>query len=318
MLASRPLGRSGISIAPLIFGGNVFGWTADEAMSFRMLDAFVAGGFSAIDTADVYSRWVPGHQGGESETIIGRWLSSRQARGKVVIATKAGSDMGPAGKGLSRAHITSAVEASLKRLQTDHIDLYQSHIDDASVPIEETLETYAVLIKAGKVRAIGASNFTAARLAQSLAASKALGVPRYETLQPEYNLMERVGFESELQGLCARENVGAITYFSLAKGFLTGKYRSEADLGKSPRGGGVKGYLTSARGLAVLAALDEIAVGVKSTPAQVALAWLMSQPAVAAPIASATTVPQLEEIMGAARLALSPEAIAKLTTASAT
>jgi len=317
MLSQRSLGRSGILIAPLMFGGNVFGWTADEAMSFGMLDAFVTGGFNAIDTADVYSRWVPGHQGGESEAIIGRWLASRKARGKMVVATKAGSDMGPAGKGLSRSHITSAVEASLKRLQTDYIDLYQSHVDDDSVPAEETLETYAGLIKAGKVRAIGASNFTAARLAQSLATSRSLGVPRYETLQPEYNLMERSEFEAELQGLCAREDVGAITYFSLAKGFLTGKYRSEADLGKSQRGGGIKGYLTAGRGRAVLAALDEIAAGIKATPAQVALAWLISRPAVAAPIASATSVSQLEEIMGAARLTLSPEAISKLTTASA-
>ena len=318
MLSHRPLGRSGITIAPLMFGGNVFGWTADEAMSFRLLDAFVAGGFNAIDTADVYSRWVPGHQGGESETIIGKWVASRKNRDSVVIATKAGSDMGPAGKGLSKAHITKAVEASLKRLQTDHIDLYQSHIDDDSVPVEETLQTYAGLIQAGKVRAIGASNFTAARLAQSLAASARLGLPRYETLQPEYNLMERAGFETDLQGLCAQEHIGAITYFSLSKGFLTGKYRNEADLGKSPRGGGVKAYLASARGQAVLAALDQIAAESKGTPAQVALAWLMSRTAVAAPIASATTVPQLEEIMGAARLNLSLEAIARLTAASAT
>ena len=317
MLSHRPLGRSGITIAPLMFGGNVFGWTADEAISFRMLDAFVAGGFNAIDTADVYSRWVQGHQGGESETIIGRWLANHRARSKVVIATKAGSDMGPAGKGLSKAHITSAVEASLKRLQTDYIDLYQSHVDDDSIPVEETLQAYAGLIRAGKVRAIGASNFTAARLAQSLAASKALGVPRYETLQPEYNLMERAGFEAELQGLCAREEIGTITYFSLAKGFLTGKYRSEADLGKSPRGGGVKGYLTSSRGKAVLAALDEVAAAAKATPAQVALSWLLGRPAVTAPIASATSLAQLEEIMGGARLTLSPEAIAKLTEASA-
>ena len=316
MLSHRPLGRSGITIAPLMFGGNVFGWTADEAASFKLLDAFVAGGFNAIDTADVYSRWVPGHQGGESETIIGKWLASRKTRNRVVIATKAGSDMGPAGKGLSKAHITAAVEASLKRLQTDHIDLYQSHVDDDGVPVEETLQTYSGLIQAGKVRAIGASNFTAARLAQSLAASRTLGLPRYETLQPEYNLMERAGFEADLQRLCAQEHIGAITYFSLAKGFLTGKYRSEADLGKSPRGGGVKAYLASVRGKAVLAALDEIAAETKATPAQVALAWLLSRTAVAAPIASATTVPQLEDIMGAARLVLLPEAIARLTAAS--
>ena len=318
MLSRRHLGRSGITVAPLMFGCNVFGWTADEATSFRMLDAFVAGGFNAIDTADVYSRWVPGHEGGESETIIGKWLASRQARDKVVIATKVGSDMGPAGKGLSKAHITAAVEASLKRLQTEYIDLYQSHIDDDSAPVEETLQTYAELIQAGKVRAIGASNFTAARLAQSLTASRTLGLPRYETLQPEYNLMERAGFEAELQGLCAQESIGAITYFSLAKGFLTGKYRSEADLGKSLRGGGVKAYLVSGRGKAVLAALDEIAAETKATSAQVALIWLMSRPAVAAPIASATSLPQLEEIMGSARLLLSSEAIAKLTAASST
>ena len=277
----RPLGRSGISIAPLMFGGNVFGWTADEAASFRLLDAFVAGGFNAIDTADVYSTWVPGHVGGESETIIGRWLSSRKSRNRVVIATKAGSDMGSAGKGLSKAHLTSAVEASLKRLQTDHIDLYQSHQDDASVPVEETLDTFSGLIKAGKVRAIGASNFTTERLVQSLAASKKLGLPRYETLQPEYNLVKRAGFEGPLQDFCAREDIGVITYFSLASGFLTGKYRSAADLGKSPRGGGMKA-LFDERGLAILASLDAAAAAHKATPAQVALAWLLTRKAVAA------------------------------------
>ena len=315
MATSRPLGRSGISIAPLMFGGNVFGWTADEATSFRLLDAFVAGGFNAIDTADIYSTWVPGHTGGESETIIGRWLAVRKTRVKVVIATKAGSDMGPAGKGLSKAHLTSAVEASLKRLQTDHIDLYQSHQDDATVPVEETLETYASLIRAGKVRAIGASNFTAERMAQSLAASKKLGLPRYETLQPEYNLVARAGFEGALQDFCARENVGVITYFSLASGFLTGKYRNAADLGKSPRGGGMAALLDK-RGLAILAALDKAAAAHKATPAQVALAWLLTRKAVAAPIASATTVTQLEEIMGGSRLTLEAESVAALTTAS--
>ena len=315
MATSRPFGRSGISIAPLMFGGNVFGWTADEATSFRLLDAFVAGGFNAIDTADIYSTWVPGHTGGESETIIGRWLAVRKTRVKVVIATKAGSDMGPAGKGLSKAHLTSAVEASLKRLQTDHIDLYQSHQDDATVPVEETLETYASLIRAGKVRAIGASNFTAERMAQSLAASKKLGLPRYETLQPEYNLVARAGFEGALQDFCARENVGVITYFSLASGFLTGKYRNAADLGKSPRGGGMAALLDK-RGLAILAALDKAAAAHKATPAQVALAWLLTRKAVAAPIASATTVTQLEEIMGGSRLTLEAESVAALTTAS--
>ena len=312
----RPLGHSGISIAPLMFGGNVFGWTADEAASFRLLDTFVAGGFNAIDTADVYSTWVPGHEGGESETIIGRWLSSRKSRNRVVIATKAGSDMGSAGKGLSKAHLTSAVEASLKRLLTDHIDLYQSHQDDQTVPVEETLESYAALIKAGKVRAVGASNFTAERLVQSLAASKKLGIPRYETLQPEYNLVKRAGFEGPLQDFCAREDIGVITYFSLASGFLTGKYRSAADLGKSPRGGGMKA-LFDKRGLAILASLDAAAAAHKATPAQVALAWLLTRKAVAAPIASATTVPQLEEIMGGARLVLSNEALAQLQAASA-
>ena len=316
MPTPRPLGRSGISIAPLMFGGNVFGWTADEASSFRLLDAFVAGGFNAIDTADIYSTWVPGHQGGESETIIGRWLAARKTREKVIIATKVGSDMGAAGKGLSKAHLTSAVEATLKRLQTDHIDLYQSHQDDATVPVEETLETYAGLIKAGKVRAIGASNFTAERMAQSQAASKKLGVPRYETLQPEYNLVARTGFEGPLQDFCEREEIGVITYFSLASGFLTGKYRSAADLGKSPRGGGMKALLDT-RGLAILAALDAAAAGHKATPAQVALAWLLTRKAVAAPIASATSVVQLEEIMGGARLTLDAETVAALTRASA-
>ncbi len=316
MFSYRPLGRSGIAIAPLMFGGNVFGWTADEAMSFRLLDAFVAGGFNAIDTANVYSIWVPGHQGGESEAIIGRWLDSRKARSRVVIATKVGMDMKSAGKGLSKAHITAAVEASLKRLKTDHIDLYQSHADDESVPVEEPLEVYAGLISSGKVRAIGASNFTAARLAAALAASKANGLPRYETLQPEYNLMERTGFEKDLQGLCAREGIGAITYFALAKGFLTGKYRDVADLGKSPRGDGIKVYLDAPRGRAVVAALDEIAGETRSTPAKVALAWLMTRNAVAAPIASATTVEQLEDIIGAAHLTLSPQSVERLTSAS--
>ncbi len=314
-MTPRALGRSGISIAPLMFGGNVFGWTADEAMSFRLLDAFVAGGFNGIDTADIYSTWVPGHKGGESEAIIGRWLAARKSREKVVIATKAGSDMGPAGKGLSRAHLTSAVEASLQRLQTDYIDLYQSHQDDATAPVEETLETYAGLIKAGKVRAIGASNFTPERLAQSLAASTTLGIPRYQTLQPEYNLVKRAGFEGAMQDLCARESIGVIPYFSLASGFLTGKYRSQADLSKSPRGGGMKA-LFDKRGLAILAALDAAAVEHQATPAQVALAWLLTRKAIAAPIASATTVVQLEEIMGGARLRLGAEALARLEQAS--
>lgn len=313
----RALGRSGLRVAPLAFGGNVFGWTADEATSFALLDAFVGAGFNLVDTADVYSRWVPGHAGGESESIIGRWLRRDPGnRRRVVIATKVGMEMGPGRVGLKPAYIRESVEASLRRLDTDHIDLYQAHQDDPATPLEDALRAFGELVAEGEVRAIGASNYTAPRLAEALATSARFGLPRYETLQPHYNLVERAGFEAELGPLCAREGLGVIPYFSLARGFLTGKYRSEADLKKSPRGGGVKAYLDG-RGLRVLAALDAVAAEAKATPAQVALAWAMARPGITAPIASATSVGQLHELLGAARLNLGAEAMAMLDAASA-
>lgn len=312
----RPLGRSGLMTAPLAFGGNVFGWTADEAMSFRLLDAFVDAGFNLIDTADVYSRWVPGHSGGESEAIIGRWLKHSGKRDKVLIATKVGKDMGPGRVGLSPQWIRQAVEDSLRRLQTDHIDLYQSHDDDPATPFEDTLAAYGELIQAGKLRAIGASNFSAARLAAALDTSERLGLPRYETLQPLYNLIDREPYEAELEPLVRARNIGVINFFGLARGFLTGKYRSEADLAKSPRGAGIKGYLNP-RGDRILAALDEASAALKATPAQVALAWQMARPGITAPIASATTVAQFEELAGAAALQLSAATVAALDAASA-
>ena len=313
----RPLGRSGLAIAPLMFGGNVFGWTADEATSFTLLDAFVAGGFNAIDTANAYSVWVPGHVGGESEAIIGKWLAARGGRGRVVIATKVGAPMGDGGKGLTKDYILRAAEASLQRLQTDYIDLYQSHYDDETTPIEETLEAYATLIRQGKVRAIGCSNFSPARIAASLAASEAHGLPRYESLQPLYNLYSRSDYEGEREALCVTHGIGAIPYYGLAAGFLTGKYRTEADLAKSERGPRrVKDYLND-RGFRVLAGIDAVAARLGATPAQIALAWLMAKPSITAPIASATSVAQLEELMAAAHITLDADAIAALDAASA-
>ncbi|MGE0854171.1 MAG: aldo/keto reductase [Hyphomicrobiaceae bacterium] len=315
-MEKRKLGNSGISIAPLMFGGNVFGWTADEAMSFKLLDAFVGAGFDAIDTADVYSKWVPGHKGGESETILGKWLKARGGRDKLIIATKVGMEMPGIGQGLRKDYILARVEDSLKRLQTDYVDLYQSHTDDQSAPLDETLGAYQKLIDQGKVRAIGASNYEAPRLAQALKASAAARLPRYETLQPLYNLSDREGFEKELQPLCVKENVGVIPYYALAAGFLTGKYRSEADFGKSPRGARMKAYLND-RGRRILKALDDVAVGLKAKPGQVALAWLMTRPAITAPIASATSMAQMEELIGAVRLKLGPDALKALDAASA-
>ena len=311
----RELGRSGLKVAPLAFGGNVFGWTADEATSFRLLDAFVDAGFNLIDTADVYSAWVPGHQGGESESVIGRWLKATGKRQRVVLATKVGKPMGE-NKGLSRRWIRQAVEDSLRRLQTDHIDLYQSHDDDTSTPLEETLSAFDELIREGKVRAIGASNYSAERLQEALQTSARLGVARYETLQPLFNLADREPFEAALQPLCQREGVGVINFFGLARGFLTGKYRSEADLGKSPRGSGVKGYLNH-RGLRILTALDRISHRLNATPAQVALAWQMRQPTIVAPIASATSVAQWKELARSASLQLDAVSMASLEAASA-
>jgi aryl-alcohol dehydrogenase-like predicted oxidoreductase len=310
------LGGSEIEMPPLMFGGNVFGWTIDEATSFRLLDALIAAGFNAIDTADVYSVWVRGHQGGESETVIGNWLKRRGRRDDVIIATKLGSQMGSGEKGLSRAWIMKEVDASLRRLQTDTIDLYQAHRDDPDTPQEETAQAFADLVKQGKVRAIGASNFSAARLKSALDVSRKLGLPRYESLQPHYNLVERRAYEAELEPLCQAEGLGVINYYALAAGFLTGKYRSAADLSKSPRGGGVKSYLNE-RGFRVLKALDDTATRHNATPAQVALAWLIARPSVTAPIASATSLEQLQEILKAVELKLDAQDIEALDTASA-
>ncbi|MBB3931632.1 aryl-alcohol dehydrogenase-like predicted oxidoreductase [Kaistia hirudinis] len=312
-MQKRPLGRSGMTIAPLVFGGNVFGWTADEATSFRLLDAFVDHGFDAIDTADVYSSWVPGNKGGESESVIGNWLKARPGvREKVKIFTKVGSDLGqPGKKGLSERWILQAADESLARLGIETIDLYFSHWPDAAVSQEETLGAYAKLIAAGKVRAVGVSNVDANQLGEALRISAEKGLPRYEVLQPEYNLYARSTFEGALQQLCVAEDIGVVTYFSLASGFLTGKYRSEADFGKSPRGGGMGDYFND-RGRAVLAALDAVAASHNATPAAVALAWLMAQPGVTAPIASATRLDQFESLARAAELVLSPEDLARL------
>ncbi len=312
----RPLGNSSLSVAPLAFGGNVFGWSADEKRSFELLDTFVDAGFNLVDTADVYSAWVPGNRGGESETIIGKWLAQGGGRrDKVVIATKVAK--WAEHPGLSPMNIRQAVEGSLKRLQTDHIDLYQAHEDDASVPLADTLGAFGRLIEEGKVRAIGASNYSADRLADALAVSKQHHLPRYETVQPEYNLVSRDGYEAELEPLARRENLGVIPYYGLASGFLTGKYRSEADLAKSSaRGGAVKKFLNP-KGLGVLAALDQIATAHQATPAQVALAWIMARPGLTAPIASATSVEQLRELLAAAELKLGAEEIATLDRASA-
>jgi aryl-alcohol dehydrogenase-like predicted oxidoreductase len=311
----RQLGRSALFVAPLTFGGNVFGWTLDEKTSFQVLDGFIAAGFNFIDTADVYSRWVPGHHGGESETILGNWLHQRANRDKVIIATKVGGDMGE-GKNITKKYILQEVESSLTRLRTDYIDLYQTHFDVADTPVEETLEAYAQLIKEGKVRVIGASNFSPARLKASLEASARHGYPRYETLQPHYNLYEREIFEKELEQACLDNQLGVINYWALAAGFLTGKYRSEADLGKSPRGAGVQKYLNE-RGFRILAALDQVAARYESTPASVAIAWLIARPSVTAPIASATSLEQLESLVKATELSLDKTAISQLDEASA-
>lgn len=303
----RPLGRSTLTTSPLMLGGNVFGWTIDEATSFAVLDAFVAGGGNAIDTADGYSVWVPGHVGGESETIIGKWLRLRGRRDDVMIATKVGWEVNAEHKGLAKDYILRAVEGSLQRLGTDYIDLYQSHKDDPTVPVEETLEAYAALVRAGKVRIIGASNFTAGRLSESLAASRQHGYPRYETLQNLYNLYDRAEFEADLAPLLQAENIGAIPYYGLAAGFLTGKYRNQDDLQKSARGNGVGQKYLNEKGLALLTAIDAVADRHQATPAQVALAWLMQAPAVTAPIASATSVGQVTELLEATELRLTAE-----------
>jgi aryl-alcohol dehydrogenase-like predicted oxidoreductase len=316
-MTKRKLGNSGLEVPPLMFGGNVFGWTVDEAQSFRILDACAAAGFNFIDTADIYSRWVPGHTGGESETILGRWMKQRGNRARVILATKSGFDMGGGKKGLSRKYILQAADDSLKRLDTDYIDLYQSHTEDPETPLEETLGAYAELIKQGKVRAIGASNYTPQRLEEALETSSRLGLPRYESLQPQYNLYDRAGFEEALEPICVRHGLGVVPYYALASGFLTGKYRSPEDASKSPRGASVvKKYLND-RGMRILAALDEVARQCNATPAAVALAWLIARPSITAPIASATSLDQLHDLIRAVELKLDPALIERLNQASA-
>ncbi|GAB2977768.1 aldo/keto reductase [Mucilaginibacter puniceus] len=314
-MEKREIGRSGIKVVPFAFGGNVFGWTIDEPTSFNILDAFVDRGLDFIDTADVYSKWAPGNKGGESETIIGNWIKKSGKRDKIILATKVGKPMGEDKKGLSRAYITKAVDASLKRLQTDYIDLYQSHEDDRDTPLLETLETFTDLIKQGKVRAIGASNYSSNRLKEALQISKGNGLARYECLQPEYNLYEREHYETGLEPVCLENNIGVINYYALASGFLTGKYRSEADLSKSARGSGVKKYLNH-RGFKILNTLDEVATQYNATPACVALAWLLARPGITAPIASTTSITQLDEIIKALDINLDDEAINILNKAS--
>lgn len=312
----RRLGNSDLHVAPLAFGGNVFGWTIDEATSFKLLDKFVDEGFNLIDTADIYSRWATGNEGGESEIIIGKWLKQSGKRERVIIATKVGMEMGANKKGLKKDYIKRAVEDSLRRLQIDYIDLYQAHQDDAETPLEETLGAFAEVIEQGKVRVTGASNYTAARLTEALQISERQGLPRYESLQPLYNLYERQEFEAELEPLCLERNIGVINYYSLASGFLTGKYRSEADLSKSARGQDVKKYLDE-RGMKILEALDEASKQHDSTPARIAIAWLMARESVSAPIASATSLEQLNDLIEATKLELDAAAIEKLNQTSA-
>ena len=305
-----------MQVYPVTLGGNVFGWTIDEKKSFEILDAFTGAGFNFIDTADVYSRWKPGNVGGESETIIGNWIKKNKNRNEVIIATKVGSDLGNGKKGLAKKYILQAAEDSLKRLQTDRIDLYQTHFDDESTPIEETLDAYAQLIKEGKVRHIGASNLSPDRLKASLQVAQENGLPLYQTFQPEYNLYEREKFENGLEPICLGNNLGVLNYYSLASGFLTGKYRSTDDLGQSARGGGVKKYLDD-RGFKILAALDEVSDTLNSNPATVSLAWLIHRPSVTAPIVSATSIEQLQSIIQAPDLAITAHEIELLTQESA-
>jgi aryl-alcohol dehydrogenase-like predicted oxidoreductase len=313
-MQNRTIGKSDLHVAPLAFGGNVFGWTVDEATSFKLLDAFVAGGFNLIDTADMYSSWAPGHVGGESETVVGKWLKARGNRSNVVIATKVGGDMGE-GKNLRKDYILRAVENSLKRLRTDYIDLYQTHWDDLETPVTETLEALDMLVKNGKVRCIGASNYTPERLLESMRVSAENGYVKYVSLQPRYNLFDRAEFERDYAPIFAEHGLGVLNYFALASGFLTGKYRSEADFGKSVRGSSMPKYLTP-HGLKILSALDAVSKRHGSTPAAVSLAWLMARPHITAPIASATSIAQLNELMSATELHLSEADMAELNAAS--
>lgn len=315
-MRKQPLGTTGLEVSPLMFGGNVLGWTADERTSFAMLDAWVDAGFNFIDTANNYSVWAPGHVGGESEIVIGHWLTSRGRRDRVIIATKVGMEITPERKGLKRDYILKSVDESLQRLQTDYIDLYQSHIDDPDTPLEETLEAYSKLVAAGKVRAIGASNYKPDRLSEALRVSRDLGFPVYQTLQPLYNLYDRSEFEETLAPLCLKENLGVIPYAALSGGFLTGKYRTDSDRAQSPRGGRMDRKMNE-RGFRILDALDKIAAGHNATPAQVAIAWVMSRPAITSPIVSATSLTQLNEIIASANLNLDAESIEVLDKASA-
>ncbi|HEY0770713.1 MAG TPA: aldo/keto reductase [Sphingobacteriaceae bacterium] len=311
----KKLGNSELAVSPLCFGGNVFGWTLDEASSFKILDAFTDQGLNFIDTANSYSRWAPGNKGGESETIIGKWLKNSGKRDRIVLATKVGSNLSPEQKGLSRKYIMQAVEESLNRFQTDFIDLYQSHYDDPDTPVDETLEAFSALIKSGKVRVIGASNFSGMRLIESLNSSERLGIPRYESLQPEYNLYSREKYEREYEPIIKEKNLGVLPYYSLASGFLTGKYRSEQDFNKSARGTGISKYMND-RGFRILSVLDEIANQHRVTPATISLAWLMARPGITAPIASATTINQLNELVNATEISLDASSIELLNQAS--
>jgi aryl-alcohol dehydrogenase-like predicted oxidoreductase len=313
---SRKLGNSDLMVSPWGLGANVFGWTADEATSFQLLDAYVAAGGNFIDTADVYSIWAQGHTGGESEAIIGRWMKARGNRKQLIITTKVGMEMGPGKKGLARGYIQEAAEASLKRLQTDYIDVYLAHEDDPKTPFEETLGAFGELVRAGKARTIGASNYSAERLEQALQASKERGLPPYQSLQMLYNLYDRAAYEEALEPLCVRYGLGTLSYFSLARGFLSGKYRSETDLSKSPRGGGIKRYLNE-RGMRILDELERVAQRYQSAPTQVALAWVMARPSITSAIASASTMTQLQDLIAGSRLQLDAAAIEALNRASA-
>ncbi len=316
MMNKRKLGKTGMEISPLIFGGNIFGWTVDPATSFKLLDAFVAAGFNSVDTADMYSKWVPGHEGGESETILGEWMKRSGNRSKIIVATKVGMEMGDGKKGLSKSYILRAAEDSLRRLQTDYIDLYQSHTDDADTPLEETLAAYADLIKQGKVRAIGASNFKAERFAAALETSRKFGLPAYQTLQPNYSLIERAEYENSLEPLCQKEGLGVINYFPLAGGFLTGKYRSEVDVAGKARARNVTKYLNE-RGYKILGALDQVAKKYNATPARISLAWLLARPSITAPIVSATNLEQLQDLVSSVQLSLDRDSIEFLNQTSA-
>lgn len=312
----RSFGKTGLQVAPLALGANVFGWTINQETSFKVLDAFVDLDLNLVDTANMYSAWAPGNKGGESETIIGNWLKATGKRNRVVLATKVGMTMGDGSKGLKKDYILKSAEDSLKRLQTDVIDLYQSHQDDAETPLEETLEAYSLLLKQGKIRAVGASNYSAHRLAEAVKVGREKDLPVYATLQPEYNLYDRASFEDELEALCLKEGLGVISYYSLASGFLTGKYRSEGDLGKSARGGGIGEKYLNPRGLAILKALDQVAEVHRTTPGVIALTWLIQRKSVTAPIASATSVEQLKEIAKSVEVTLSLAEVKLLDAAS--